>query len=209
VRRTCAPFAALIVLAAAPGGAIADDTPAAAPSPPATTVEEVEHRVYIAPGAWFGGEAQALSFDLGRAEVTSVLSAPRPGGAFMTTGVRVEGVAHSWSPAAVQGVVYLSGGVATWEWWPFGVEAAIGGGRGGSRSYGLLQLSWLFVVTSHFEAFATYQSPVGVHAAWPEWLPSWIVGVRVGFDVAMPRREHVTATRAPAGEAGPAGARPP
>jgi hypothetical protein len=201
VRRDCAHLA-LVVLTALPGAAAGDDATTAAPSPRRESVEEVEHRVYVAPGARFGASAQALSLDLGRAAITRndpSRTPSRRGGVWRAFGVRVEGVAHSWSPAAAQGVGYLSGGGWSWEWWPVGAEIAIGGGRGGARSYGLLQLSWLFVVTSRFEAFATYQAPFGAVVARPEWLPSWTFGARIAFDVARPRRERVT--RAPAGEA--------
>lgn len=87
------------------------------------------------------------------------------------------------------------------EWFPVGIEFALGGGAGGGFGYGLVQLSAV-VIVGRFEAFATLQWPVGVDIARPKWLSPALFGLRLRFDLAKPRRERVT--RVDEGEQTPA-----
>jgi hypothetical protein len=196
-RPTRLRFALLALVAAQPLVAAATD--AAAGSPVALSLpreERIEHRSFFAPGMQFGAQSQELSVDLVRARIATNLVGPdddfrRLGGSWAAGGIRVAGVAHEWSPAAVHGLLYVSTGGWGWEWWPFGLEFAVGGGHGGSSTYGLLQLSYVLTITHRFETFAAYQAPFGDRVDRPEWLSRWLFGARVGFDVARVRRERV------------------
>jgi len=185
--------ASLLLTAFSPARSLASDAPAS--SPPTPIAEVVEHRFYVAPGAQVGSGSQELSLSLGRASVSeseSSLAVHTRAGGWVAGGLRLAGVAHAWSPAAVHLVAYASFGGWGWEWWPFGIEVALGGGRASSSSYGLLQLSYLVGITSRVEAYATFQAPFLENPSRPEWLSRWLLGLRVGFDLAQPRRERVT-----------------
>jgi hypothetical protein len=160
--------------------------------------EVVEHRLFLAPGLQFGASSQELSLSVGTAQISRHEVVPGSllhEGNWLAGGIRLILVAHSWSPAAIHGLAYLSLGAWGWEWWPAGVEIAVGGGRNAWRSYGLLQLSYLVGITSRIEAFATAQLPVGENVGRPEWLSTWLFGLRAGFDLAQPRRERGTRVR--------------
>lgn len=196
-RSNTAGLAWLALFGLRAGPAWAADVPdPSPPSPEAQVVEVVEHRLYLAPGIQFGASSQELTLDIGRAAVTR--REPIPGdirsisGGWVGGGLRVIGVAHSWKPAALHGLAYVTAGGWGWEWWPFGFEVAVGGGGNASRGYGLLQISYVAGIGSRFEAFATAQLPVGEGVASPEWLSRWLFGFRFGFDLAQPRRERVT-----------------
>lgn len=190
---TIPSVASLLVIAFSPARSHASDAPA---SPSSTPIAEVvEHRFYVAPGAQFGSGVQELSLSLGRASVSENEPSPDTrarGGDWVAGGLRISGVAHAWSPAAVHLVVYASFGTWGWEWWPFGVEAALGVGRASSSTYGLLQLSYVVGITSRLEAYAAFQAPLLERPAGPEWPSRWLLGLRVGFDLSQPRRERVT-----------------
>jgi len=163
---------------------------------PAARSESVEHRVYLAPGLQFGAFSQELSLSIGRAAVTTFDVVPGDlssyGGGWTARGLRLIGVTHSWSPAALHALLFVSFGGWGWEWWPFGFELAVGGGGNARRGYGLLQLSYIAGLTSRFELVATAQWLVGENVARPEGFSRGIFGVRYGFDLVGPGRERVT-----------------
>ncbi|TMA91698.1 MAG: hypothetical protein E6J65_27255 [Deltaproteobacteria bacterium] len=170
-------------------------SPAVLAGDPVARPENVEHRLYLAPGLQFGAFSQELSLSVGRAKVKTFDAVPGDlhshGGGWTSAGLRLTGVAHSWSPAALHALLFLSFGVWSWEWWPFGLELAVGGGGNAQRGYGLLQLSYIAGITSRFELVATAQWLVGENIAAPEGFSRGIFGVRYGFDLVEPRRERV------------------
>ena len=131
-------------------------SPAVLAGDPVARPENVEHRLYLAPGLQFGAFSQELSLSVG-----------------------------------LHALLFLSFGVWSWEWWPFGLELAVGGGGNAQRGYGLLQLSYIAGITSRFELVATAQWLVGENIAAPEGFSRGIFGVRYGFDLVEPRRERV------------------
>ena len=78
-------------------------SPAVLAGDPVARPENVEHRLYLAPGLQFGAFSQELSLSVGRAKVKTFDAVPGDlhshGGGWTSAGLRLTGVAHSWSPA--------------------------------------------------------------------------------------------------------------
>src|SRR3954467_12081173 len=97
-----------------------------------TTVNTMQRRAFVSPGARFGDRSQELSLVLGSATVFDHLltqrSHPLPrdafpgGGEWRTLGVRVDLINSHWSPAAVHGLAFFSIGGWGFELWPSGLE---------------------------------------------------------------------------------------
>ena len=163
----------------------------------------VEERLYLAPGVQFGAFSQELSLSIGLADVSTTqggypIEFGRRAGGWTAGGLRVNGVAHSWSPEALHLLAFRSWGGIPWGFWPFGLEIALGGGFKPHATYGLLQLSYIAGITSRLELVATLQYPVGEKVSRSAGLSLAVFGVRYGFDLATLARERVITTREPA-----------
>lgn len=165
------------------------------------TVEGVEERGYLAPGAQFGVASQELTLSIGRSTTThgecrrdDVQTCYL---IWFARGLRIEGVAHGWTPAAFHALAFVSVGARGWEWWPQGFEIAMGGGGNAARGYGLVQLSYIAGIASRFEGTATVQWPLGEAQPQAAWISRWLFGLRYGFDLLEPRRTKVTTVREP------------
>jgi len=170
---------------------------------PVPRTEMIEERLYLAPGVQFGAFSQELSLSLGVADVSKILNDShlefgKSAGGWVAGGLRVNGVAHSWSPEALHLLAFHSWGGIPWGFWPFGLEIALGGGFKPHATYGLLQLSYIAGITSRLELVATLQYPVGEKVSRSAGLSLAVFGVRYGFDLATLARERVITTREPA-----------